>query len=79
MKKVALVGFVGLMVSGCTVTTVQSTGPIYRPHSSVYSNPYVYHQPRYRHQSHYHHVYPHCRTTYQRGFYGELRAVRVCR
>ena len=68
MKKVALVGFVGLMVSGCTVATVQT-------HHTRFVSP---HQPRYHHQSHYHHVYPHCRTTYQRGFYGELRAVRVC-
>ena len=75
-----LVCAMGAMLSGCTVATVQ-TGVYtqYPRYNSVYTNPYVYHQqPRYRHQSHYHHVYPHCRTTYQRGFYGELRAVRVC-
>lgn len=68
MKKVALVGFVGLMVSGCTVTTVQSTGPIYRPYSSVYSNPYVYQQPRH---------YPRCYSTYHRDYYG-VHHRRVC-
>jgi hypothetical protein len=74
MKKILLMCGLGVALSGCTVTTVQT----HTRFPSAHANTYVHHQPRYVHRSHQHHVYPYCRTTYQRGFYGELRAVRVC-
>ena len=77
MKKIVLMCALGVGLSGCTVATVQ-THTVHSRSQPVYTSPYVYHQPRYVHRSHQHHVYPYCRTTYQRGFYGELRAVRVC-
>ena len=71
MKKLILCGALGIVLSGCTVATVQ-TGVAYSSYpryNTAYSNPYVYNQPRH---------YPRCYTTYQYNYYGAYPGRRVC-
>ena len=70
MKKMILICGMGILLSGCTTTTIQTRtvySPAYPQYSAAHASPYVY-QPRY---------YPRCYTTYHRGYYG-LQARRVC-